>query len=94
MAKRFYKREFLNNPDKHSGAFIIAKVVKGTGNWVEGSLKLSDCDRIVDLDFSGGNSSSRANVEYKVDLLYETVKDFRRNVKAELRRAEKEKSEE
>ena len=81
---RMYVREFLNLPKKGSSAFILAKVRR---NWDYFDLIIGDCNRIVTLEFPTSTESDRENTFYKIDLLYETIKKFRSQVRLEINAA-------
>jgi len=66
----FYTRKFLNKKGFHSSAFIlveanrcIEKVDKDfgvyTSDYLNASIRLSDCSRQVDLDFSADLTSKK-----------------------------------
>ena len=87
---RFYSRRFLNKRRYHGGAYIIAEVTTTTnkdkdGEWtsLDGRLTISDCSRVVTLDFDyweGGlsslNQNDKDNLRFKVKNLREVVDGF------------------
>jgi len=90
----FNKREFINKPGHHSMAHIIASIVKSNhGNenieegdsWVEIDLSLADCSRTINLSIDYGNKEERDNSLYKVDVLINTLTDFRSALEKELK---------
>lgn len=55
-------------------------------------LSIADCTRIVNLDFYIESNSSKIeldNVEYKIDVLYEEIRAYRKYIKKEIRRERK-----
>jgi hypothetical protein len=62
----FYERLFLNPPRHHGGAYIIAEVEAGAYDqadgdehrWVSSTLRISDCSRVIELDFPTGNDDT------------------------------------
>ena len=86
MAYRMRVRKFLNTLGHHAGAYVLAEVEdstnfrkdrKGHWPWVEITLKLADCDRVVSFDFDLETASGRRNSLRKMDLLVETLSRFR-----------------
>jgi len=91
--KRLYNvRKFLNNKGFHSTAFIFACITKSiskgcinkkTGKkkkdsiWYDCVLTLSDCSRIIDLSIDTYSKKSVKNTLYKLDILINTLKEFR-----------------
>jgi hypothetical protein len=86
----FYERLFLNPPRHHGGAYIIAEVEAGAYDqadgdehrWVSSTLRISDCSRVIELDFPTGNDDTRAATMFKLDLLIETLTGFRAALQA------------
>lgn len=72
-------REFLNLPGSHAGAYIIANVedTKGERGYPYLSLTISDCSRQIHLAFDLDSSEARRNDFHKIDLLINTLTDFR-----------------
>ncbi len=77
MSKRkFYTRKFLNA--KEGTAFVEAKISRSSdGSWVDASVKLADCHRMITLDFDHHDQKSHAAVVDKVTLLIEVLDRFR-----------------
>jgi hypothetical protein len=81
----FYERLFLNPPRHHAGAYIIAEVETGAYDqhdggehrWVNSTLRISDCSRVIELDFPTGAGGHRDASMFKLDLLIETLTRFR-----------------
>jgi hypothetical protein len=65
---------FLNLPDHHEGAYILARVTD-PGN-ITGQVSISDCFRTVVLEFPG-DDYSRDNSVHKLDLLIDTLTGYR-----------------
>jgi hypothetical protein len=81
--RRMYRRRFLNRPGHHAGAYAIAEVNVYAGRkkykgYVNASLTIADCSRVVELDFYAGDEASAANALHKARLLREIVTDFAR----------------
>lgn len=66
------KRIFLNKAGYHSVAAIYAEVKKGSY-----TLKMADCDRTVSFEIDGYDAESKVNSLRKVDLLINTLVEFR-----------------
>jgi hypothetical protein len=86
MAYRLRVRKFLNRPGHHGGAYVLAEVEDSTHlemdrnelqSWVNITLVLSDCSRMVSYDFNLETASERKNSLHKIDLLVETLSRFR-----------------
>ncbi len=86
MPYRMRVRRFLNRPGYHAGAYVLAEVEDSTNvkkdrngrwPWVDITLVLSDCDRVVSYDFNLETASGRSNSLHKIDLLVETLSRFR-----------------
>lgn len=81
MIRRAKFRKWLNE-DESLSAFIAY-------NSEEGTIKIADCNRIVSLEFyiySDDNTSLLAdNCEKKIDLLYEAIKEARKDIKKRVR---------
>lgn len=71
---RYYRREFLNRPGKHAGAYVLASINRSAPY---GTVTIADCDRIVRLEFDGADASDRRNAIRKATVLIETLTDFR-----------------
>ena len=88
MVRGFYRRTFLNLPRQHAGAYVIASVEREDPDdreaepYVEATLTIADCNRVVDLDFDSG-CSSRANALHKARLLRDVVTEFTAALEAE-----------
>lgn len=92
MPYRVRIRKFLNKPGHHAGAYVLAEVEdstkhkKGKHGWpyVHVDLTLADCSRVVSLDFDLSTSRQRANSLHKIDLLVESLTQFRDALRAEV----------
>jgi hypothetical protein len=70
----YYRRAFLNRPALHAGAFVLASVFADSGyNYVS----ISDCDRLIRLEFDQTDPRERRNALRKADLLIDTLTGFR-----------------
>ncbi len=79
--KLMYRRQFLNRRGQHSGAHAIAIVEvvhnpKKDRTHVEGSLRLADCYRVIELDFRVFDLADAKNSLHKAKLLRELIGDF------------------
>jgi len=82
VSHRFYRRSFLNRRGHHRGAYIIAssEIDSDTDRagraWIDATLTISDCDRVVSLDFWVDRPSDAANALHKARLLRDIVGAF------------------
>jgi len=82
MSTEFYARDFLNRPGHHRGAYVIASVdiddddVEPEKVCVDGELTISDCSRIVHVEFCATTPDELDNALHKARLLHRTVCDF------------------
>lgn len=91
MPYRVRIRKFLNKPGYHAGAYVLAEVEdstkykKGKHGWpyVHVDLTLADCSRVVSFDFNLSSSRDRANSLHKIDLLVDSLIQFRDALQAE-----------
>jgi hypothetical protein len=97
MPYRMRVRKFLNRPGHHAGAYVLAAVEdstklkqdpNGLWPWVEVSLTLADCSRVVGFDFELETASERRNSLHKIDLLAETLNRFQEALHEEAALAE------
>jgi hypothetical protein len=70
----YYKREFLNLPGIHAGAYVLASVEPD--NWRH-CVYIADCDRVVRLEFDLIDRRRRRNALRKADLLIDVMTGFR-----------------
>jgi hypothetical protein len=89
-------RRFLNRRGFHAGAFIQAVVPDSTTcrdpdcehRWcVDPVLLISDCYRVTSLDFDLTTAGGRRNSLYKIDVLIDTLTQFREAFVVEATRA-------
>lgn len=71
---RYYRRQFLNRPGIHEGAYVLASVAADSRHHV---LCISDCDRVIRLEFDRSSARRRRNALHKLDLLIDTLTGFR-----------------
>lgn len=91
MPNRVRIRKFLNKPGYHAGAYVLAEVEdstkhkKGKHGWpyVHVDLTLADCSRVVSFDFNLSSARDRANSLHKIDLLVDSLIQFRDALQAE-----------
>jgi hypothetical protein len=91
MPYRVRIRKFLNKPGFHAGAYVLAEVEdstkrkKGKHGWpyVHVDLTLADCSRVVSFDFDLSSAKQRANSLHKIDILVESLTQFRDALRAE-----------
>ena len=86
MSHRLHVRSFLNGPNHHAGAYIIAAVENsedlekhehGQWPWVDVTLKMADCDRVVSFQFGLDDADDRENSLNKIDRLIDVLSLFR-----------------
>lgn len=91
MPYRVRIRKFLNKPGFHAGAYVLAEVEdstkhkKGKHGWpyVHVDLTLADCSRVVSFDFNLSSAQDRANSLHKIDVLVDSLTQFRDALQAE-----------
>lgn len=91
--KLYLTRKFLNHKGFHSIAFIFACITKSvskgginkkTGKkwkkeiWYDCELKISDCNHMIDLSIDTYNKKDAKNTLYKLDILINTLIEFRK----------------
>lgn len=77
--------DFLNKPFHHSDGTIFSSLVveKENGNknsyinW-EAQFRMSDCNRTIDLNFYLNDEEDHENNLYKVDVMINHLKEFKR----------------
>jgi hypothetical protein len=94
MAQRLYVRRFLNLPEHHAGAYILAEVDETTiddpvDTIAEATLVLTDCTRQVSFDFPFWSTEDRRNSVHKARLLARELTRFANAVEAEARLIER-----
>jgi hypothetical protein len=70
----YYRRAFLNRAGTYAGAYVLATVSEHSAY---GHITISDCDRIMRLEFDQSDPHFRRNTLRKVDLLIDTFTGFR-----------------
>jgi hypothetical protein len=90
MAGRLYVRRFLNLPEHHAGAYILAEVEETTidddpDSIAEVTLVLTDCTRQVSFDFPLWSVDDRRNSVHKARLLARELTRFADAVEVEAR---------
>jgi hypothetical protein len=81
-SKRFYRRRFLNRRGHHAGAYVIAEckfsapTAPDKRGWISATVRISDCFRVAELDFGGGDRAAIGNALYKARLLRDTMIDL------------------
>jgi hypothetical protein len=84
---RYYRRSFLNRPGHHATAFIYATVPFTKAEDEEDScypvLTIADCNRSISLSIDCGSGADAKNTLYKLDMLIETLTEFREAVRIE-----------
>lgn len=91
--KILYKtRKFLNKIGYHTGAYIIAEIIRYVSTYrskknkdklviptvsQDYSITIADCSRIINLEFSSSTKGNYENSIKKLDLLIDTLKEFK-----------------
>ena len=94
MPNRFYVRDFLNLPEHHAGAYVLARVedtstrAADEGDWVDVDFELADCSRRINLEFPLSSRSARRNSLWKARLLLDVVQRFVAALEEEARLAD------
>lgn len=91
MPYRVRIRKFLNKHGFHAGAYVLAEVedsrkhTKGEHRWpyVHVDLTLADCSRVVSFDFDLSSARQRANSLHKINVLVDSLTQFRDALRAE-----------
>jgi len=73
----YWKRKWLNRKGHHSIAFIYATVCPRAKAWMDADITLSDCGKQITLDFCAHDKSGFNNSLRKLDILIETLTEFR-----------------
>jgi hypothetical protein len=88
---RLNKREFVNYPGHHDGAYIVAYVEDTSGRELEKAykegyfenphpriiLEMADCSKKVNFEFEIYTGNDRQNTFHKVDGLIKVLTEFR-----------------
>ena len=83
----FRSIEFVNMPEKDSGAFIACKVNGqiSTEQWKDNySIVITDCDSRVCLHGSLSNPKSRTNGLNKINQLIHSLTEMRNHIEAQM----------
>jgi hypothetical protein len=89
-------RRFLNRPGHHAGAYVIAVVGDSEScrdkdcshqYCIDVRLSISDCARLVALDFDLDDAAGRRNSMYKINTLIDALVAFRAALEIEVERA-------
>lgn len=83
MSKRnsdYYRREWLNLPDHHASAHVLAYM---KDNW--GEVVIADCGRQISLALDVDNALELKNAIYKIDLLRSVLGDISKRLHAKQR---------
>lgn len=73
----YEKRVFLNRRGHHGGAYIHARLWSSAQDRVGGTVTIADCARTVSLDFDGYDRGTRGNALHKLDVLINTLTEYR-----------------
>jgi hypothetical protein len=97
MAARLYLRRFLNLPEHHAGAYILAEVQEtalddDVDTTAEVTLVLTDCTRQVSFDFPLWGTDDRRNSVHKARLLARELTRFADAVEVEARLIDRRKA--
>lgn len=91
MKTVFYLRKFLNKKGFHSNAFIFAEIRRTTKEgrktnsiWHDIDLKISDCDKIVNLSIDLHNIRNANNSIHKLNILINSLKSFKSSLTKEI----------
>lgn len=91
--KLLYRRRFLNRPRHHTGAHVIARVdlvqYKKGAPYVDGSLRLADCYRVIELDFEIRTKTDAKNALHKAKLLRNLLEEFTEALEDAIEQSEK-----
>jgi hypothetical protein len=94
MPYRVRIRKFLNLEGFNAGAYILAAVEDSSASdddhpYVDIDLTLADCSRVVSFDFDIDSAPARRNSLHKLNLIIDSLLDFREALIAEAELAEK-----
>ena len=90
----FRKRTFLNPESTNTTSHILVFVESsrdGKNKWGGNFLILADCSRSVEFEFCLGNAEHRRLSLKKINLLIDTLSDFREALTTESKLIEKSK---
>jgi hypothetical protein len=92
---RVDRREFLNLPGFHDGAYVVAYVEDSSTREIESQrsyqrnpqprviLEISDCEKRINLEFELASALDRMNSFHKIDTLLEALNELRAGLVAE-----------
>lgn len=84
---RHYSRTFLNLPGEHG---LAAALITVSRNPCDGAgFTLSDCNRVVSLDLSMYDEEAIENSLFKAETPYAEIRELRKQVRAQAKRARK-----
>lgn len=83
--KLYYSRRFLNKKGHHSTAFVFSEVTKTfckntkgkNVSYIDADLKISDCDRVINLSIELNTKRSTNNTLHKLDTLISTLQELK-----------------
>lgn len=80
--KGFYaKKQFLNKPYFHLGAYIMSEVEMQMGDeWIDSysRLRIADCNEVINLEVElSGSKAKYDNTLYKIDTLISNLQGLR-----------------
>ena len=73
MRDKYYSRKFLN---KDKGTAMVETSISHGVEWVDGAAAISDCNRMVRLDFSFHNPKEKRRSLAKLRLLIDELVKF------------------
>jgi ribosomal protein S15P/S13E len=81
MVKIHYRADFLNLPYHHAQANILSQVHHSSNyGWVEGTIKISDCDKTITLYLDFGDEEQYANSMHKINTMISHLSELRANI--------------
>jgi hypothetical protein len=88
MPYRVRIRKFLNLQGFNAGAYILAEVEDSSASdddrpYVDVNLTLADCSRSVSFDFDIGSAPARRNSLRKLNVMIDSLLEFREALVAE-----------
>ncbi len=72
-------RSLLNLPGMHSVASIVGEVDLAD-EYLTTVCSISDCSRVIHLEFAYGTNDDRENNLYKIDTMIDVLRQFRKGV--------------
>ena len=75
----YYARHWLNEPGIYAGAYVVAAV---GGRLPYGHLTISDCSRVITLEFNTDDEDYRRNFLAELDLLIDIADEMRAHLSA------------